>query len=136
MADPRKDTYSSVPFFIASANVAAGATGTDYDGRFFIAPFACEVLEVREVHQTLGTEGTAVTLMVKKCASGTAKASGTDVLASGLSLKTTIDTPQTGTLHATAANSQLAEGDSLALVLTGTATAVDGVTVQAVLRIR
>lgn len=113
----------------ATAVIPAGAAATDYDGLFFIANAAYEVTTVYERHQTAGSDAGAVTLMVQKVPSGTAKASGTDILASGINLKATADTNQTGTLHATAANYQLAAGDGLGLVTTGTLTAVDGVTV-------
>lgn len=118
---------------VATANVAAGAAAADYDGRFFIADRAYQVVAVREQHQTAGSDAGAVTLMVAKVPSGTAKASGTDVLSAGLSLKAAADTVQSGALHATTANLQLAAGDSLALVTTGVLTAVDGVTVTAYL---
>lgn len=136
MADPRQDSYSAQPYWPVVFHIAAGADAADYDGRAWIAPFACEVIDVREQHQTLGTNGSAVTVMLKKVPSGTAKASGTDVLASGINLKATIDTVQSGTLHATVANRQLAENDSLALVTTGTLTAVDGVAVSVLVKIR
>lgn len=115
-------------------NVAAGAAAADYDGRFFIADRAYEVVAVREQHQTLGTDGGAVTVMVKKVPSGTAKAAGTDTLSAGISLKAANDTVQSGSLHATPANYQLAAGDSLGLVTTGVLTAVDGVTVTVYLK--
>ncbi len=109
-------------------NIPAGATAGDYDGTIAI-PFAWKLVSVTERHQTLGTDGSAVTLMVKKVPSGTAKASGTDMLAAGTSLKSTNDTNVSPALHATAANITGAAGDGIGLVTTGTLTAVDGVTV-------
>lgn len=103
------------------------ATATNFGVAFFTAPVACIVLSANERHSTLGTDGSAVTVMLKKVPSGTAAASGTDCLSAALSLKTTNDTNQAGALHATPANYTLAAGDSLALVLTGTPTAVAGV---------
>lgn len=117
-----------------TANVPAGAAAADYDGRVFIADRAYQVVAVREQHQTAGSDAGAVTLMVKKVPSGTAKASGTDVLSAGINLKATADTTQSGTLHGTTANLQLAAGDSLALVTTGVLTAVDGVSVSVALK--
>lgn len=119
---------------VATQNVIAGAANADFDGRFFIADRAYEIVAVREQHQTLGTDGAAVTLMVKKVPSGTARASGTDTLAAGINMKATIDTVQSPALHATATNYQLAAGDSLATVLTGTGTSLDGVTVTVFLK--
>lgn len=122
------------PYVHAVANIAAGATATDYDGLFFIANRAYEVVSVTERHAVAGSDAGAVTLMVKKVPSGTAKASGTDTLASGINLKGTADTNASGTLHATQADYQLASGNALGLVPTGTLTAVDGVTVHVVLK--
>ena len=54
--------------------------------------------------------------------------------ASGVDLKAAADTNQTATLHATQANRQLAAGDGVALVTTGTLTAVAGVSLRATFR--
>ena len=72
--------------------------------------------------------------MVKKVPSGTAKASGTDTLSAGINLKGTADTNAAGSLHATQGNYQLAAGDALGLVPTGTLTVVDAVTVMVELK--
>ena len=77
---------------------------------------------------------TTASVDVRKVASGTAKSSGTTVLAAVIDLSTTADTIQSPALSATVANLQLAAGDSLAAVSAGTLTAVDGVTVQATLK--
>lgn len=109
-------------------NIPAGAVAGDYDGNIPI-PDAAILVSVTERHQTAGNDAGAVTLMVKKTPSGTAKASGTDTLSAGINLKATADTNQAGSLHATAANYTFAAGDSVSLVTTGTLTAVDGVSV-------
>lgn len=114
--------------FYITFNVPAGAAAADYDGVIPV-PDAAEIVSVTERHQTAGSDGGAVTVMVKKVPSGTAKASGTDTLSAGISLKGTADTNAAGSLHATAANYQFAAGDGVALVTTGTLTAVDGVSV-------
>jgi len=119
-------------FFVAF-RIIGGAAAGDYDGSV-VVPVAAEVIGVTERHQTIGSDGGAVTLMVKKVASGTAKASGVDTLAAGTSLKSTADTNVAPALHATLANKQLAAGDALGLVTTGTLTAVDGVTVTVELK--
>lgn len=110
-------------------NIPAGAAAGDYDGVAFISPFKWQLVSVKERHQTLGTDGGAVTLMVKKVPSATAKAAGTDMLSAGLNLKSANDTNQSGAIHATLANIQGAAGDSIGLVSTGVLTAVDGVSV-------
>jgi hypothetical protein len=93
-----------------------------------------EVVSVKERHETAGSDAGAVTLMLKKVPSGTAKGFGTDMLSAGINLKATADTIQTGALSATTANLRLAPGDSLALVTTGTLTALVGVHVQVELK--
>lgn len=113
----------------ATIQGTSAATAGNYPESFFIAPYPIEIVSVIERHTVLGTDGSAVTLMLKKVPSGTAVAAGTDTLASGISLKATINTNQTATLHATAANYKLAAGDSLGLVVTGTPTSVAGVSV-------
>lgn len=105
--------------------VLAGAAAADYDGVLPI-PFAWKLVSVTERHQVVGSDAGAVTVMVKKVPSGTAKASGTDMLSAGLDMKSTANTNQSGAIHATAANITGAAGDGIGLVLTGTATAVDG----------
>lgn len=119
---------------IAVANIPAGAAAADFDGLFFVADNAYEVESVTERHGTAGSDAGAVTLMVKKVPSGTAKAAGADVLSAGINLKAAADTNAAGALTATAANKKLAGGDALGLVPTGTLTAVDAVTVQVVLK--
>ncbi len=106
--------------------IQAGSAAGDYAGSIPL-PVACKLVSVKERHDTAGSDGSAVTVMVKKTPSGTAKASGTDCLAAEISLKATADTNQTPALHATAANYTFAAGDAASLVLTGTATAVVGV---------
>lgn len=127
-----KGLQDHLGFFLSNAfpvtfNIAGGAVATDYDGTPFIADKAYEVVAAKQRHQTLGTDAGAVTLMVKKVPSGTAKAAGTDVLAAGFNLKAAINTVQSATLHATLANRQLAVNDGLALEPTGVLTVVDAV---------
>jgi hypothetical protein len=111
-------------------SVPAGAAAADYDCVQVLTQ-AAQLVAVNERHQTAGSDGSAVTLMLKKVPSGTAKASGTDTLSAGFNLKAVADTNQAGALHATVANYQFAAGDGVALVSTGTLTAVDGVGVTA-----
>lgn len=110
--------------------VIAGAAAADYDG-LKICRFAGKLVRVVERHAVAGSDGGAVTLMLKKVPSGTAKASGTDMLSAGLNLKATADTNVSGSLSATAADLLVADGDALGLVLTGTGTAVDSVSLMA-----
>jgi hypothetical protein len=123
------------PAFIAAAKVAgtAAATAANY-GIFYVADRALILTAFTERHEVAGSDGGAVTLMLAKVPSGTAKGAGTDMLAAGVNLKAAADTNQAGALHATPANYTLAAGDALALVPSGTLTAVAGVTARAVLK--
>jgi len=109
------------------------ATAANY-GVFFTADVAYEVTSAIERHETAGNNGSAVTIMLTKVASGTAKSAGTDCLSAGISLKGTADTNASGTLHATPANYRLAAGDSLAWVLTGTPTTCAGLSATVTLK--
>lgn len=115
-------------------NIPGGVLAADYDGVPFIADKAYEVVAVRQRHLVAGSDAGAVTLMLKKVASGQAPSAGTDVLAAGINLKAVANTNQSPALHATQANRELAVGDGLALVPTGVLTAVDGVSLTAWLR--
>lgn len=112
---------------------------TDPDTAIFIADTAYELLEVSEAHSTLGTNGSAVTLDVKKATGTTVPASGDSMLASTFNLKAAINTVvrkslSNGGLTTTAANRQLARGDRLCLDFAGTLTALTGVCVTLWLR--
>ncbi len=107
---------------------ADAAVAANY-GVFWIAPFECNVTEVREVHQILGTDASAVTLNIEKLTGTQALDNGVDVLASTIDLKGTINTVVTGTLTTTVADKQLTRGDRLAMNETGDLTALVGVTV-------
>ena len=104
------------------------ATAANY-GVFWIAPFDCVITEVREVHQTAGSDGSAVTLDIEKLTGTQAPAAGVSALGSTIDLKGTANTVVTATLTSTIANKNLVRGDRLALKDGGTLTAVDNVTV-------
>jgi hypothetical protein len=110
-------------------NIIGGAAAADYDG-CVVMRGAWQLVAGIERHQTAGNDGSAVTLMVKSAASGTAKGSGTDMLSAGFNLKGTADTNIAAALHGTLGNTQVADGEAVALVLTGTATTCDGVSVS------
>jgi len=93
------------------------------------APEACKLAGVVERHKVLGTDGGAVTISVAKDPSATAPGAGTGLLTAALSLKTTNNTNQSGTLSATPSDLTFAAGDGLSVVLAGTMTAVAGVSV-------
>lgn len=124
------------PVFPVTVRVqgTTAATAANYTAPFFIAERPYQVIEVFERHETAGSDGNPVTVMLKKVPSGTAPGSGTDMLSAGISLKATANTNQKGTLSTTFGNTRLERDDSLALVTTGTLTAVAGVTLSVILR--
>ena len=113
---------------------ASAATALNYTAPFFIAQRDYQLISVTERHEVAATDMGAVTMMLNKVPSGTAPASGTAMLTAGLSLKTTANTNQTGTLSTVAGARAINRGDSLAFITTGTLTALVGVTIAVVLR--
>lgn len=105
------------------------ATAANY-GVFYIVPVACVVTGFQEVHQTAGTDGSAVTVTLEKLIGTEALDAGAVVLTTALSLKATINSVQTGALTLTLANRTLKAGDRLALKDAGALTSVAGVTVK------
>lgn len=116
----------------------SAATAANYSAPFFIADRSYEIISITERHETAGSAGGSVTLMVKKVPSGTVPASGIDVLTSGINLKATANTNQNGTISGARTsgvyNKTMTTGDSLSLVTTGTLTSVAGVSVSVLLR--
>ena len=105
------------------------ATSGNYLALFFIARRKYEIISFRERHETAGSDAGAVTLQLNKVTDGTAPASGTSILTSGVNLKGTANTLVTGTITGTIATKRLVDGDGLCLETTGTLTAVVGVSV-------
>lgn len=117
-------------FYIPHTIIGAdAATAANYSVFFINYIGACVVSGFWEVHTTAGTDGSAVTIGLEKLTGTTALGSGSSVLDSELSLKTTANTVQEGTLSMTLENRNLALGDRLALEDTGTLTSVENVTV-------
>lgn len=109
------------------------ATAANY-GVFWIAPSAGFVVAVSETHKVAGTAGGTVSLDIEKLTSGQALDGGTTVLSAALSLKTTADTPQSGTLNADVTRTRFSATDRLALKDAGTLTNVSGVCVTVTIR--
>lgn len=114
------DQESPVKGFTVTANLVgtAAATSANYD-RFWIAPAKCVVDSIQASWSVASSSGT---LNVEKVPSGTAQDSGTDLLSSTISTAGTANTTTNGTLSTTAATLELAAGDALALVDSGTLT--------------
>jgi len=108
------------------------ATAANYDV-FFTADTSCQVVSISETHRVLGTDAGAVTLNVEKLTSGQTLGAGVNILTTALSLKTTINIPQYGVL-ANGSGRVLNKGDRLALVDSGTLTAVAGLVVTVTLK--
>ncbi len=100
------------------------ATAGNYN-LFFTAPFQMRLQAANLVFSTLGTDGSAVTLQIEHLTLTTAPGSGTSLLGVPFNLKAAINTVQYGSFAAIKKSSFiLKKGDRLALVLTGTPTAV------------
>lgn len=112
-------------------NVYMRAAAEVVDQYIFVADRAYELISLKEVHTNAGSDGGAVTLQLTKSSDGGA---GTNMLASGLNLKSAINTVQSGTLSATEANRLIAAGQRLMLDPTGTTTGYAGGVVTIVLR--
>lgn len=111
----------------------AAATAANY-GVFFHATKNGYIEEVWESHKVAGSDGGTVTVDIERLSSGQALDAGSAMLASALSLKTTANTPQQGTISSDITKRQFVKGDRLALKDTGTLTAVSGVVVTIVIR--
>lgn len=96
---------------------------TDTAGNvIFVADRAYNLVGIRHVVSTVGSDMGAVTAVVKKAASGTAIASGTALTATAIDLKATIWTPASPAVTVLA----IAAGDIVGLDVTGTSTAARG----------
>lgn len=88
-----------------------------------IVPVRSKLIAVKEVHGTAGSDGSAVTLAIERL-QGTETSGNGDSVATGINLKGTADTVQSGTLTSTAANLIFEAGDRVGINVTGTTTAV------------
>ena len=97
------------------------ASANFYTGTFWTAPAKCVVDSVVARWDTNSSSGTVT---VHKVPSGTAIDSGTALLSSTISTASGAATNATGTLSSTASTLELAAGDSLQLVDSGTLTSL------------
>lgn len=100
---------------------------TPLDASFVVVSRAMRVVSITVRPLVVGSDGSAVTGVVKKVASGTAIASGTALHSGTIDFKGTINTNQSLTLSTTDANLQLASGDAVGIDVTGTTTSARGV---------
>lgn len=102
-------------------------TASSVDQTFYVAPRAMRVRRIIGRVSAAGTNGSAVTAVVRKVPSGTAITSGTALHSGTFDLKGTADTNQVLTLSTTSSVLDLAAGDALAVDFTGTLTTATGV---------
>lgn len=124
MAQPSQFEISNEQYLVATHYVA----GSVADVQFFTAPVKCQVVGIREVHETAGTDGGAVTGTIRRCQGTEAATAGDDLLGTTkINFKGTALTSQAPALTDTTANLTLEAGDRLSLDVTGTTTALAGV---------
>ena len=102
------------------------ASANFYANSFWTAPAKCVIDSVEVRYETASSSGTVT---VHKVPSGTAVDSGTALLASTISTAATAATKYAGTLATTTSTLELAAGDSLQLVDSGTLTSLVGLQV-------
>ena len=130
MAQPSQFELSTEQYLVATHYIASSVA----DVQFFTAPVKCEVVEVREIHVTAGTDGSDVTGTIRRCQGTEAATAGDDLLSAAINLKGTALTEQTPALTATTANLTLEAGNRLSLDVTGTTTALAGVIITVLLK--
>lgn len=101
-------------------------TATSADETFFVANRAYRVLAATARVEVAGTDGGAVTAVVKKAASGTAITSGTALHTGNINLKGTAATNQSLSLSATSSDLDIASGTCIGIDYTGTLTSAVG----------
>jgi hypothetical protein len=98
---------------------------TSIDKVSFVAPRAYIVKSITGRPTVIGSDGGAVTAVIKKAASGTAIASGVALHSGTYNLKGTANTPQD--LAVTEADAFIPAGTAIGIDFTGTLTAATGV---------
>lgn len=98
--------------------------GEAQDTQVFVADQDYQLVAVFESHRVAGAASS--TLMLERCASGTAPGSGVDLLASTFALDSTADTPVQATLTTTRENRIIRAGQQIGFDYTGTVSAYEG----------
>jgi|SRR5581483_1394496 len=101
-------------------------TPTDADDVFFVADRQYRVCGIRARVEVTGTDGGAVTAVIKKAASATAIASGTPLHTGSINLKGAAATNQAITLSATPADLDIPAGTAIGIDFTGVLTSARG----------
>lgn len=100
-------------------------TASSVDKVCFVAPRRYIVKSIVGRPTVAGTDGGAVTAVIKKAESGAAITAGTALHSSTYNLKGTANTPQT--LSVTAADNEIPAGTAIGIDFTGTLTSATGV---------
>lgn len=133
-----------MPFLKQNADASMGIQGSDLDdGGFlslnieynasavdkvaFVATRRYIVKAITGRPTVAGTDGGAVTAVIKKAASATAITAGTALHSSTYNLKGTADTIQALTLSTTASDLEIPAGTAIGIDFTGTLTSATGV---------
>ena len=106
-------------------NIVYNASSVDKTD--FVANRAYRVKSITGRVEVAGTDGSAVTAVIKKAASGTAIASGTALHSSTFNLKGTAATNQALTLSTTDTDLDIPAGTAIGIDFTGTLTSATGV---------
>ena len=130
MAQPSQFELSTEQYIVADHYIASSVA----DVQFFTAPVKCQVVTIREVHATAGSDGSAVSGTIRRCQGTEAATAGDDLLSATINFKGTALTEQTPALTSTTANLTLEAGDRLSLDVTGTTTALAGVIITVLLK--
>jgi hypothetical protein len=122
---PPKGTYFAASYVGQTTEAAT-------DRQFFVAPVACSIVAISEVHAVAA--GGASVVQVVKDTSTNAPGAGTDILTNntntGFDLNATAQTVQVGTFAATS----LAVGDRLSIDFANTIQSTAGLLITAILK--
>lgn len=132
----KRDGFKGIipPIVFTISGTTLAQNSINYSAPFFYADRNYEVIEFKERHEVAGTDAGAVTIMLNKVPDATAPASGTNVLTATLSLKTTANTWQSGTITSSLPDFVLSSGDALSVISSGTLTSLQGITVAIILK--
>ncbi len=116
-------------------NDTDAATQAKY-GVFWILPFPCVVVNVRETHSTAETTAATLTLDVEKLTGTQAEGAGNSILASVFDLKGTANTPVTKLPSATNADIRLDTDNRLGVILSAAGNEINNVVITITLKVR
>lgn len=116
-----------VPQELEFSQVILAATANQH---VFVAPWTLQITGIQEIHSVVGGSGATVAIRkITDTSAPNASAGATvkELMTGALSLTSTANTVQSGTLSATATDLQFAIGDHIAINFAGTLTGLVGV---------